>query len=121
MSNNTMYLDPVSWDLALNSSASLAMATEPWSLAQDAASAIRTFQGEVYYDTTLGVPYWAKVLGVYPKPSVAYMKKLLADAAMGASPDIASVKVFFTSFSNRQLSGQVQVTSVAGVVSIASF
>ena len=39
----------------------IAVADEPYALAQDAASAIRTFIGECYYDTTKGLPYFEKV------------------------------------------------------------
>jgi len=63
---NTLYLLPDTWDLVLDSSANIAMATNNYSLAQDAASAIKTFYGEAYYDTTLGIPYKTLILGENP-------------------------------------------------------
>lgn len=116
---NTIYLDPTAWDLALNNSGNIALAGEPWSLAQDAASAIRTFSGEVYYDTTQGVPYWASILGLTPAP-MSLIKSEYVAAALTV-PDVDSAVVFFSDFSKRKLSGQIQITSVAGSVAAATF
>lgn len=115
---NTLYLDPETWDLVLDSSGNIAVAGEPYRLAQDACSAIRTFQNEVFYDTTQGVPYWTDVLGKFPSLSV--VKADLVAAAMTV-PGVASAQVFVTSVVDRKLSGQVQVTSTDGTVTAASF
>lgn len=42
---NTVLLNPRTWDLILNSSRSIAMASEPYALAQDVASACKLFKG----------------------------------------------------------------------------
>ena len=55
---STLLLDRTYWDLCVDSSGNLAVASEPYSLAQDAASAIKLFQGEYIYDTTIGIPYF---------------------------------------------------------------
>ena len=52
----TLLLTPQTWDLTVDASNNIAVAAEPYALAQDAASAIRLFQGEDYYDTTRGIP-----------------------------------------------------------------
>ncbi len=59
-SNANFALDTVAWDLTVDTTGNIAVASNPYSMAQDAASAIRTFQGEVYYDTTLGIPFGNK-------------------------------------------------------------
>jgi hypothetical protein len=115
---NTIYLDPTSWDLVLDISGNIAMATEPYSLAQDAASAIRTFAGECWYNTSLGVPYWTQILG--QRVPLELLRAELIEAAETV-PDVVSAQVFFTSFENREVQGQVQVTNSDGVVSAASF
>jgi hypothetical protein len=108
------------WDLTLDANGNIAVAAEPYSLAQDAASAIQTYLGEVYYDVTIGVPWLTQVFG--QSPSAALLKQLLTNAALTASPDIASAQVFLTSFNNRVVSGQVQIVPVTGgPVQAASF
>ena len=59
---NTIALSSPAWDLEVDATGNIAMATGPNAIAQDVASAISTFLGEVYYDTTLGVPYLTDVL-----------------------------------------------------------
>lgn len=116
---NTLYLAVPAWDLALDASGNIAIASEPYALAQDAASAIRTFLGEVWYDTTLGVPYLTQILG--HSPPVELLKSLFVDAALTV-PGIAQAQVFITSVSNRTVTGQVQCFDADGVfLSAASF
>ncbi|AJJ19826.1 hypothetical protein [Yersinia intermedia] len=54
---NTLLLDRTAWDLVLDANGDIAMASLPYSIAQDVASAIKTFIGECWYDTSQGVPY----------------------------------------------------------------
>lgn len=115
---NTLYLDPVTWDLVLDTSGNIALASDPYSLAQDAACACRTFLGEVYYNTSIGIPYWQQILGHLP--TLQYVKSQLA-AAAETVPGVMSAQVFITSFVNRKISGQVQVTDSAGEVTAANF
>lgn len=115
---NTLYLIPSSWDLTLDSSGNIAMATEPYSLAQDAASAIKTFLGECYYNTKLGVPYEWQILG--ENPPLEFIRAQLVNAALTV-PNVKAAKVFFTSFKDRVLTGQVQVTNSTGSISAFRF
>lgn len=115
----TILLDTVLWDLVLDINGNIAVAADPYALAQDAASAIRTFLGECYWDTTVGIDWKGEVLG--KKPALALLKSRLVTAAKTVA-GVASAVVFISDFSNRQISGQVQVTSVTtGQVSAASF
>lgn len=109
------------WDLTTDTSNNVAVIDEPDSLAQDAASAIQTYLGEYYFDTTVGVPWLTQILGVNPPPTLALLKQILVSAALSANPDIASAQVFLTTFSSRVISGQVQVVSVSGQTSAANF
>ena len=113
----TMQLD-ASWDLVLDDSGNMALLAAPDSLAQDAASAIKTFLGECFLDTTVGVPWLTQVLG--QTPPLALLKQLLVSAAMTV-PGVASAQVFISSFANRVVSGQVQVVSSTGQVSARNF
>lgn len=106
----TLLLDRAQWDLVLDVDGNIAMASDPYSLAQDAASAIKTFLGEVYFDTTLGVPYLSDILA--KNPSVALLKARLA-AAAETVPGVSSAQVFLVAITDRRVNGQVQVTSAA--------
>ena len=114
----TLLLDRTTWDLCLDASGNIALATEPYSLAQDAASAIRLFLGECYYDTTRGVPYFEQVLGQYP--SAQAFKALMVAAALTV-PGVLAANVFLTGFADRKLTGQVQITDTAGRLAAAGF
>lgn len=114
----TLLLDTVAWDLVLDVDGNIAAATDPYSLAQDAASACRTFLGECWYNTTLGIDYFGQVLG--KAPNVALLKAKLVGQALTV-PGVVSATVFITSFAGRKVTGQVQVTDATGTTSAAAF
>ena len=114
----TIYLDPQAWDLALDASGNIALASEPYALAQDAASEIRTFSGECYYNTAKGIPYWQQILGHFP--SVDVMKSNFASAAL-LVPGVVSALAYITDANDRKVTGQVQITDSTGTVSAAGF
>lgn len=116
---STILLDTVAWDLVIDAAGNIAAAEEPYALAQDAASAIRTFLGECYWDTTVGVPYLQSILA--KTPSISTVKQFL-QAAAESVPGVASAQVFITGISDRIVSGQVQVKSTStGKTSAANF
>lgn len=116
---STLLLDIAKWDLLLDANGNIAVAAEPYSLAQDAASAIKTFLGEVYYDTTIGVPYMTQILG--KNPPLPLLKQQLVMAALTV-PGVVSAQVFINALTDRLISGQVQVTNAeTGQVSVAPF
>lgn len=119
MNTSTLLLDQSTWDLVIGSDGNIAVASEPYSLAQDAASAIKTFRGEVYWDTTIGVPYMTDILG--RNPSIARLKSLFVAAALTV-PGVASAQCFISAITGRELTGQIQVTSrETGEVSAVTF
>lgn len=115
---DTLLLDTASWDLVLDVQGNIAVASQPYSLAQDAASACKLFQGELYFDTTQGIPYFTQILGQLPP--LALIKQRLVEAALTV-PGVTAAKVFISGFSGRRLSGQVQITDEAGITTVASF
>lgn len=115
--SSTLLLDTKAWDLVLDANGNIAVASEPYALAQDAASAIKAWSAEVYYDTTLGVN-WLKILG--KTPNVGFIKQQ-CQAQAGLVPDVASARVFLQSV-GRETTGQVQIKSKAtGQVAAANF
>lgn len=108
---STLLLDRDNWDLAIDASGNIALASEPYSQAQDAASACKLFEGEAWFDTTIGVPYFAQVFrGGQP---VQVLKARLAGAAKSV-PGVTAATVVLTELTERTLTGQLQVRTDAG-------
>jgi hypothetical protein len=124
----TILLDSVLWDMVIDASGNIAVADVPYAMAQDAASAIKTFLGEAYYDTTLGVPYLTNSNAAAATSSplmggavnLPALKAALVSAAETV-PGVAAAQVFITSVRNRVVSGQVQVTDSDGNTQAANF
>ena len=110
------------WDLTVDEAGNIAVLSDdlpdPLGLAQDAASAIRLFQGELWYDTTQGIPYFARILG--KRPAVALLKAYFVAAAKTV-PGVRSATCFIDSVTDRGLRGQVQVTNADGNTATAAF
>ena len=107
----TLLLNKNSWDLSVDSSGNIAVASDPYSMAQDVASAIKTFLGEVWYDTTIGVPYWQGIIGHLPPVSLIKAKLIAAAITV---PGVTSAVVYISSIEDRDVRGQVQCTSSSG-------
>lgn len=114
----TLMLDRTAWDLVLDANGNIACGTEPYAIAQDVASAVKTFIGECWYNKKLGVPYFQQILGHWPP--IPLVKSLLVQQALTV-PGVVEAKCIFVTFSDRTLSGQIQVTDTAGVISNADF
>jgi hypothetical protein len=81
---DTMLLDIETWDLVLTDGGNWALAASlypgdpakavAYGQAQDAASQLRLFSGELNYDTTQGVPYWEQILGFAPSTQLIAAK-----------------------------------------------
>lgn len=115
---NTLLLDTVAWDLVLDRAGNIAIAAPPYALAQDVASAVRTFLGEVYYDTTLGIPYFADVLGKLPP--AALLVQLITDQALTV-PGVVSAQCSITDFTARSVTGELQFTDESGATTVVNF
>ena len=107
----TFLLDRDTWDVALNASGNIAVATEPYSQVQDAASAVRVFEGEAYYNTTLGVPYWSDVLG---RSQPTQIMRARAQQAALTVPGVIDANAILVTLANRTLGGQIQIRTASG-------
>lgn len=116
----TILVDRTAWDLVKDASGNIAVADDPYSKAQDAASAIKLFEGELYYDTSRGVPYWNKddptapgqILGA--APPISYIKQKIVDAAKTVPGVVAAVAFIRAIGTDRRVTGQVQITDLQG-------
>lgn len=116
--STSFLLDTNTWDLCLDINGNWAVCTDPYSVAQDVACAVRTFIGECYYDTTIGIPYFQQVLG--QTPPLSLLKTLICNQA-ATVPGCNNPVLFITSFANRAITGQVQFTDSNGVIQIVPF
>lgn len=110
----TLLLDTVAWDLVLDANGNIAVAQAPYQLAQDVASAIRLFAGELWYDISKGVPYFATILG--QTPPIALFKQYMVDAALSV-PGVVSATCVIESLQGRTVTGSVTFTDSSGQTS----
>lgn len=106
----SLLLNPATWDLTKGASGNIAVADDPYALAQNAACAIKLFQGEQWYNTTIGVPYFQQIFS--KAPNIPLIKAKLIAAALTV-PGVVSADVFITSITDRGVRGQVQVTGAS--------
>jgi hypothetical protein len=108
---NTLQLNLATWDLELDSNGNLAVATGPQAIAQDVASAISTFLGEVYYDVTQGLPWQSEVFGQQFSPSL--VGALMEQAALTV-PGVVSAKASGLTFSAGKVTGTINFIDTTG-------
>ena len=108
----TLLLNRDDWDLCIDASGDIAVASEPYSQVQDVASAARLFVGELYYGPAArGIPYFEEALG-QPVPTQLLKSRLVAAAV--AVPGVRSARCFLTSVTGRAIGGQIQIETDAG-------
>lgn len=108
---DTLLLDVSTWDLCLDAARNIAVASRPYALAQDVASAIKTFLGECWYNTELGIPYFQQILGKTP-PHTYFQEQMVAAAL--TVPGVVTATCVISGFKNRVVTAQVQFTDDAG-------
>ena len=105
----TLFLRPDTWDFALDASGNIAVATDVYQQAQDVASACRTFTGDLYYDSTAGIPYSEEILGVTGFPLALY-KMYLEDSALSIGGVVSAQALIGTS-DRRTVVGAITFTN----------
>jgi hypothetical protein len=95
----------------LDAAGNIAVASEPYSRAQDVASAIRLFLGELWYDDSKGVPYFQQILG--RTPPIEIFKEHMVKAALTV-PGVVSASCVINSFEGRTVTGAVTFVSDNG-------
>src|ERR1035437_6848108 len=93
------------WDLTFDAGGNLAFASGPYAQSQDAASAIRLFKGELFYDVSQGIPYWTEILGFLPPLSLVSAKFIAA--AKTVSGVVSATCALQLDRTNREITGGV--------------
>ena len=103
---DTLLLTQGPWDLCIDAAGNIARASPPYALAQDVASALRLFLGELWYDDTKGVPYFQTILG--QTPPLSLFQALMVQAALTV-PGVVSATCTLSAFDRdtRTVTGQV--------------
>ncbi len=111
--HTTFLLEWGSEDLCLDASGNIAVASAPYSIAQDVATQMQTFLGEVWYDTTAGVPYWQQILGKSP-PLSLIVDALQTQALLVPDTATATATLGGPDAIKRGVIGQMLVTDTEG-------
>ena len=114
---NTIFLHPDTWDITLDTSGNIAVATEPYQQAQDISSSCRVFKvqkadgtisGDDYYKQQDGIPI-LEIMGRSSYPLALYQRNL-HDRAMLVN-GIVSIDVKLQQLKDRVLSGAIIFTN----------
>lgn len=109
---NTLGLTLDTWDLTVDGDGNIAVFTDQTAIAQDVASGARTFQGEVWFELAIGIPYLTDVLG--QAPSTALLQEAYNAMALMV-PDVVQAQTILEPFgSSRLLTGTIQVIDTTG-------
>ncbi len=117
MNNSTLLLDNTYWDLLADAAGNIAVAAPPYALAQDVASAIKLFLGELWYNDAAGVPYFSEVLG--HAPPIGVFQEYMVAAALTV-PGVVSATCVINSLEGRTISGQVTFIDDNGVSNVVA-
>lgn len=112
---STFLLDRQTWDLCLDATGNIAIATEPYATAQSVACQSRIFQGEYWFDTTIGIPYFEQILG--GAQPIQALKSKIAEAALSV-PGVTSAQVYLNTIAAREVTGQIQFRTDAGLQAV---
>ena len=115
----SLLLDRTTWDLVLDGNGNIAVCSEPYSVLQDVACAVRVFLGECYYDTSQGIPYTQKILGQYQ--SITIFKEQVRQIALGV-PGVSDAQVALNGMdAARRLTGAIIITTPDGTTDSVGF
>ncbi|MBH2842910.1 hypothetical protein QZQ24_14385 [Serratia marcescens] len=107
MQTRSLLLDANTWDLMLDDKGNLAVTDNPYAVAQDVACACSTFLGECWYDNTLGIPYYPRILGHWPGTQLINTK--MQQEAMKL-PTVSSALCTAVSDGDRRIGGVMTIT-----------
>ena len=106
---STIFLHPDTWDITLDTSGNIAVATESYQQAQDISSSCRVFLHDDYYKQSDGIPYLEEIMGRSSYPLALYQRNL-HDRAMLVN-GIVSIDVKLQQLKDRVLSGAIIFTN----------
>lgn len=100
-----------SWDMKLDINGNIAVCDETYSIAQQAATEIKLFEGEGWYDRSQGTPHFAQILGI--NSNLGLIRNILLGRVNGVDNVMRSDIDMYVD-SSRVLHGNIFITSQSG-------
>ena len=112
MTAHTLYLNPDSWDITLDSSGRIARSTQAYAIAQNVANAVRLFTGEAFFAQDEGIPHLDIELGK-TRPALSVLRARIRAAALAVDGVLDAV-VNLDGVTDRKLTGEILLTVADG-------
>lgn len=112
MTAHTLYLNPDSWDITLDSSGRIARSTQAYAIAQNVANAVRLFTGEAFFAMDEGIPHFDIEL-VKTRPALSVLRARMREAALNVE-GVLDAQITLNDVQERKLTGEILLTVADG-------
>ena len=112
MTAHTLYLNPDSWDITLDSSGRIARSTQAYAIAQNVANAVRLFTGEAFFAQDEGIPHFDIELGK-TRPALSVLRARMREAALNVE-GVLDAQITLDDVQERKLTGEILLTVADG-------
>ena len=112
MTAHTLYLNPDSWDITLDSSGRIARSTQAYAIAQNVANAVRLFTGEAFFAMDEGIPHFDIELGK-TRPALSVLRARMREAALNVE-GVLDAQITLNDVQDRKLTGEILLTVADG-------
>lgn len=112
MTAHTLYLQPDSWDITLDSSGKIARSTQAYAIAQNVANAVRLFTNEAFFAMDEGIPHFEIELG-YTRPALSVLRARMREAALNVE-GVLDAQITLDDVQDRKLTGEILLTVADG-------
>ena len=112
MTAHTLYLQPDSWDITLDSSGRIARSTQAYAIAQNVANAVRLFTGEAFFAMDEGIPHFDIELGK-TRPALSVLRARMREAALNVQ-GVLDAQITLDDVQDRKLTGEILLTVADG-------
>ena len=112
MTAHTLYLNPDSWDITLDSSGRIARSVQAYAIAQNVANAVRLFTNEAYFAMDEGIPHFEIELG-FTRPALSVLRARIREAALNVE-GVLDAQITLDDVQERKLTGEILLTVADG-------
>lgn len=112
MTAHTLYLQPDTWDITLDSSGRIARSTQAYAIAQNVANAVRLFTGEAFFAMDEGIPHFDIELGK-TRPALSVLRARMREAALNVE-GVLDAQITLDEVQERKLTGEILLTVADG-------
>lgn len=112
MTAHTLYLQPDTWDITLDSSGRIARSTQAYAIAQNVANAVRLFTGEAFFAMDEGIPHFDIELGK-TRPALSVLRARMREAALNVE-GVLDAQITLDDVQERKLTGEILLTVADG-------